>query len=47
MRGNAEVCCERDAGVPGLIGLTPKLQKKFAESKSIGLFKARLQINQI
>lgn len=49
MRGNAEICCHRgmQVSVPGLIGLTPKLQMKFAESKSIGMFKTRLQINQI
>lgn len=38
---------DMQVSVPDLIGLTPRLQMKFVDSKSIGMFKTRLQINQI
>lgn len=38
---------DMQVSVPDLIGLTPKLQVKFAASKSVGMFKTRLQINRI
>lgn len=38
---------DMQVSVPDLVGLTPKLQMKFADRKSIGVFKTRLQINQI